>query len=334
MGVLLRNLNVSSGGKRILGTVYNGILASQIIAETADGDDGPGMLYNEATQPEYAGKYLSPRITSLAALPGGASLFVHDNGEINASGFPAGTYVFPYDLKVDGVYDSSTTFTISSGISSLAAAGVSTAAGTATISGSVTWHTIAASDGAESTASAAAEVGVALAGSDQASSSAAAAITSGLVGDLAAAGPAESTATADISTGFELGAEGSGTASGIAGVTDTDPGLMAAAGLSESTATADISTVVDLSAAGSGAASGVAGVTDNDPGVLAAVGTVESDGQAAPSVLVDIAASGVAEATATGELFQPIKPGLALHVVRKTNRVDVSHRELRIGVSR
>ena len=64
---MLRNLNQSSGGQRILGVPQVGILAAQVAAETATGDHGPGILYNESQEAGYAGKYLRAVVTSWPA---------------------------------------------------------------------------------------------------------------------------------------------------------------------------------------------------------------------------------------------------------------------------
>ena len=101
----LRNLRKT--GQRWLGTPYNGILASQILAETATGagDDGPGALYNEAQQVEYTGKRLRMRMVSRPTV---SALWVEENGAYEAVGLPAGANVFAYYFDVDGVQQSGT----------------------------------------------------------------------------------------------------------------------------------------------------------------------------------------------------------------------------------
>lgn len=94
----LRNLNKS--GQRWLGTPYNGLLAEQILAETATGDDGPGALYNEAQQSEYVGKRLRMHVS---AFPPVGTLQVDENGAYSSSGLPPGSNVFGYTFYVDGV---------------------------------------------------------------------------------------------------------------------------------------------------------------------------------------------------------------------------------------
>lgn len=97
---MLRNLNASAGGRRILGTPYVGLLAEQIAAETASGSDGPGLLYNEAVAPENSGKRLRLRVSSW---PATGALIVAENGAYEWSGLPDGTHTLTYEVFVDGV---------------------------------------------------------------------------------------------------------------------------------------------------------------------------------------------------------------------------------------
>lgn len=126
---MLRNLNQSSGGQRILGVPQVGILAAQIAAETATGDHGPGILYNESQEAGYAGKYLRAVVTSW---PATGALFVQENGAFEALGLPDGSHVFGYDLYVDGVYDSASAFTVAVGVVYATAPGA-TLVGSATL---------------------------------------------------------------------------------------------------------------------------------------------------------------------------------------------------------
>ena len=112
MTAALRNISGNTASRKILGTPWNGLLAEQIAAETAVGDNGEGALYNESIDPTYAGKRLSMHVTSW---PGVGSLRVEENGAIDASGFPDGVYVVPYDVYVDGAFDSSSSFTLTFG---------------------------------------------------------------------------------------------------------------------------------------------------------------------------------------------------------------------------
>ena len=141
---MLRNLNQSSGGQRILGVPQVGILAAQIAAETATGDHGPGILYNESQEAGYAGKYLRAVVTSW---PATGALFVQENGAFEALGLPDGSHVFGYDLYVDGVYDSASAFTVAVGVVDATAAGA-TLTGTATLTpGSATGESNASAPG-------------------------------------------------------------------------------------------------------------------------------------------------------------------------------------------
>lgn len=160
---MLRNLNQSSGGKRILGVPQIGILAAQIAAETATGDHGQGALYNEAIQAVYAGKYLRMRITS--PFPEIGTLFVAENGQITATDLPNGTHVFGYDLDVDGFYDSSTSFSVAVGVVDAVADGA-TLTGTSSLdAGTADGEQNAVAPGVTLTGSSALEAGDAAGGS-------------------------------------------------------------------------------------------------------------------------------------------------------------------------
>lgn len=126
---MLRNLNVTSGGRRILGVPDVGILAATIASQTASGTNGPGLLYNEAINPANAGKQLRVRITSI---PGVGNLFVYENGAIDFDDAPNGTYYVGYDWDADDAFGGSDTATIVVGAADGAAAG-STLTGTSTL---------------------------------------------------------------------------------------------------------------------------------------------------------------------------------------------------------
>jgi len=106
---MLRNLNATSGGRRILGVPTVGILSSIIVSQTASGDSGPGLLYDEASNPTNAGKHLRVRITGL---PSSGTLFVYENGAIDFAGAANNTYTIGYDVDADDVFLSSDTATI------------------------------------------------------------------------------------------------------------------------------------------------------------------------------------------------------------------------------
>jgi len=125
---MLRNLNKSAGGRRILGTPYVGLLASQIIVETATGDSGPGLLYDEAQA--NAGKQLRIRITSL---PSAGTLFVRENGDFEFTGAPDGVYSIGYAVDADNVQIKTDTASLTVGaVNGAVGAGVGTGAGSGT----------------------------------------------------------------------------------------------------------------------------------------------------------------------------------------------------------
>lgn len=119
---MLRNLNAAPiAGRRILGTPYVGLLAAQIVSETAVGDQGAGLLYNEAVKPENAGKRLRLRVTPWPAV---GTLTVLENGAFEWAGLPNGVHTASYDYAEDGVYQGGTSFTLSVGVVDATAPGV------------------------------------------------------------------------------------------------------------------------------------------------------------------------------------------------------------------
>jgi hypothetical protein len=123
---VLRNLNKSSGGRRILGVPHVGIIASQIISETATGDNGAGLLYDEALV--NSGKQLRLYVTSA---PSSGTLFAHENGSFELDGAADGSYTIGYQYFVDNVLGGSDTATVTVGAANASAAdgGVGTSAG-------------------------------------------------------------------------------------------------------------------------------------------------------------------------------------------------------------
>ena len=126
---MLRSLNATYAGERILASPHVGILASQIAAETATGDHGPGILYNESVDPVYAGKYLRAWVTNPPTV---GSLLVAENGAVEAVGLPDGVHTFNYDLIVDDAYNSTSYFEVRVGVVDATAAGA-TLTGTSTL---------------------------------------------------------------------------------------------------------------------------------------------------------------------------------------------------------
>ena len=127
---MLRNLNQSSGGRRILGVPQVGILAATIASQTATGDNGPGLLYDESINPVNAGKQLRLVVTSP---PSAGVFFAYENGSFDFSGAPDGSYSIGYDVLADDVLFGSDAATFAVGAVSATAAGV-TLTGTSSIS--------------------------------------------------------------------------------------------------------------------------------------------------------------------------------------------------------
>lgn len=125
---MLRNLNKSSGGRRILGTQNVGLLSSQIISETATGDNGAGLLYDEALA--NSDKQLRLHVTSA---PSSGTLFVHENGSFELAGAVDGSYTLGYQYFVDNVLGGSDTAAVTVGAANASAsAGTGTSTGTGT----------------------------------------------------------------------------------------------------------------------------------------------------------------------------------------------------------
>ena len=127
---MLRNLNQSSGGRRILGVPHVGILAATITSQTATGDNGPGLLYDESINPVNAGKQLRMVVTSP---PSAGVFFAYENGSFDFSGAPDGSYSIGYNVLADNVLIGSDTATVAVGAVSATAPGA-TLTGTSSIS--------------------------------------------------------------------------------------------------------------------------------------------------------------------------------------------------------
>lgn len=82
---MLRNMKETAGGRPIFGTQYVGLLAEQILAETATGPNGPGAMYNDGLE---AGKRYRMLLADPASFPG----TVYENGSFSASGSVVTTY--------------------------------------------------------------------------------------------------------------------------------------------------------------------------------------------------------------------------------------------------
>ncbi len=90
---VMRNLRRQSAqGRPIYGVPDVGILASQIISDTATGEHGPGILYDDALA--NPGKLLRAKVTNWTGTPG--TLTVLENGAILIEGEPSGVYTIAY----------------------------------------------------------------------------------------------------------------------------------------------------------------------------------------------------------------------------------------------
>lgn len=93
---MLRNLNQSASGQRILGTCKSGVLA-ELIPST--GDQGPAYTYNDLTLPADNGKEIRGFILTW---PSAGTLFAWEDTSFTFIG-PDGVYTFTYQLYVNGV---------------------------------------------------------------------------------------------------------------------------------------------------------------------------------------------------------------------------------------
>ena len=143
---MLRNLNQSSGGRRILGVPNVGILAATISSQTATGDNGAGLLYDESINPVNAGKQLRLVVTSP---PSAGVFFAYENGSFDFSGAPDGSYSIGYNVLADNDLFSSDTAPLLVGV-----VNASASAGTGTSTGSGTGGDASTSGGANASADA------------------------------------------------------------------------------------------------------------------------------------------------------------------------------------
>lgn len=132
---MLRNLLRRSPANRLIAGAPNiGIIASQIIAETETGDQGSGLLYDEALT--QTGRQLRIKVTSWTGTPG--VLFVYENGSLLVEGQADGAYSIGYDWEAwaadGGLNSGSDTATVTIGVVNATAPGA-TVTGTGTVSG-------------------------------------------------------------------------------------------------------------------------------------------------------------------------------------------------------
>lgn len=118
---MLRNLNQASSGRRILGVPQVGILAATIASQTATGDNGAGLLYDESVNPVNSGKQLRLVVTSS---PAAGVFFAYENGSFDFYGAPDGSYSIGYNVLADKVLISSDTATVTVGAAGATAPGV------------------------------------------------------------------------------------------------------------------------------------------------------------------------------------------------------------------
>lgn len=165
---MLRNLNQSSGGRRILGVPQVGIPAATIASQTATGPAGPGLLYD--TSLIYPSAQLRAVIT---AWPASGTLTVWENGGFTLTGAADGTYSAGFDIYANNIKVGSDTASLQvgtgtgtsasavganlSGASAIVTSGANaqanaTATG-ATLTGATTLATAGASAGAGTTLS-------------------------------------------------------------------------------------------------------------------------------------------------------------------------------------
>jgi len=142
---MLRNLNKSSGGRRILGVPTVGILASTIAANTATGDNGPGLLYDDSLLAGNAGKQLRCMITGYTGTL--SKLFVYEDGSFTLTGEADGSFTISYSVYADNAFVKTDTASATVGT-----VNASALAGTGTSTGSGSGGTVTAGSGSGATA--------------------------------------------------------------------------------------------------------------------------------------------------------------------------------------
>lgn len=156
---MLRNLNRTLPTGRVLGTPWVGLPAAQIAADTATGDHGPGILYNEAVQPEFAGQRLRAEVQNW---PPVGTLRVHEDGSFEIDGLPDGLHTFAYRVYADGVLAGETAFEVRVGAQDAEAPGAVLASAAALVAGGATGYSAASAPGVSMASSSAFSPGVAV----------------------------------------------------------------------------------------------------------------------------------------------------------------------------
>jgi len=159
---MLRNLNVTTGGRRILGVSDVGILAATIASETASGTNGAGLLYDESVNPANSGKQLRIAITSA---PGSGTLFVYENGAFDFDGAANGTYSIGYNWYADDVLGGSDTATVIVGAADGSAAGATLTGTSSLTAGAASGTSVGTANGVTLTGSSTISAGSATGGS-------------------------------------------------------------------------------------------------------------------------------------------------------------------------
>jgi hypothetical protein len=114
---MLRQLNRTLSRGRVCGTPYSGTLGSLI---PSTGDNGAGYIYASLSLPADNLKEYQGYITSV---PSGLTITAYENSSFIAAAND-GSYVVPWDLYENGVYLSSTTFTLNFGATTTTITGI------------------------------------------------------------------------------------------------------------------------------------------------------------------------------------------------------------------
>ena len=138
---MLRNLNQSVGGRRILGTPRIGVPAAEVMATAGQGPNGEdGLLVNDVLQGDPADCLYRVRFLDL---PADGNLFVWEDGRFSFTGAPDGIYSGAQEVRKSGVTERGTyDFVVGTGIRTInCTVGNAVADGlTANISNGVTIH--------------------------------------------------------------------------------------------------------------------------------------------------------------------------------------------------
>lgn len=307
---MLRNLLRRSPANRLIaGTPQIGLLASQIISETATGDQGAGLLYDEAQA--HTGQQLRVKVTSWTGTA--STLFVYENGSFLIEGQADGAYTIGYDWEA---WAANGTLTTGSDTASVQIGPQSATAPGATVTGT----------GSITAGSASGEV--------NASASGASVIGTGAVSGGSATGEQNATAsgatvtgTASVSTGGASGGvAGDATASG-ASVTGTGS-ISGGSAAGEQNATAPGAIVIGTSTVAGGQAHG-------DLDAIAPGATVTGTGGVLGGVAWDASAPAQMNATLFVKARHATRLGVAYSTVNTLlQEIDLSNTYFKGGAVR